>query len=349
MCINSKLNDKKLISVLKGNQIKEIPFWYMRQAGRHLPEYLEIKKKHKSFLQMCSIPETACEITLQPVKKYDMSAAILFADILLLPHGLDLNLRFGSGIGPLLDKYDIAKLEKIDMNNVHDKISYVYDTVSLLNKNLSDEKTLIGFAGAVWTVLAYMVEGGSSKDFSKAKSHLLKNKKEREFIFEFMTELTSQYLIKQIQAGAQTVQIFDSWAGLLPQDLFDDWVIEPTKKIVENIRKENKEIPIIGFPKGAGEKYIKYALETGVDCVSIDYSIPLEWVRDNLQDKVIVQGNLDPSYLVAGGEELKIQTDKILNILGEKSFIFNLGHGILPQTPVENVMWLSNYLKKYKR
>ena len=323
---------------------KNIPFWFMRQAGRYLPEYHQIFNKGSNFLDVCYNSQYAFEITMQPVHRFDMSAAIMFSDILLLPHALGCEVKFIKNVGPLI-KPVTTELDFINYQELEKKLEPIFELLRNIRANLSKEKDLIGFAGSPWTILAYLIEGGSSKTFAKVKEFAYRNEEKFAFYINKITEATIFYLNKQIENGANVIQLFDSWAGILSAEEFYKWVIRPTKNIVSKL----KGAKIIGFPKGAGCLYLDYVKQTGVDAVSVDYTVPLEWIRDNLQPLTIVQGNLDPFLLAYNKDKALEQAEKILSTLGKKHFVFNLGHGIIKETPVKHVEALVERVKCWKK
>ncbi len=310
-------------------------FWFMRQAGRYLPEYKNIRKNFSNFLEFCYNPEAACEVTLQPIKRFDMSAAIIFSDILVIPDALGVDVKFAEGHGPILKPVsDISELSK---NNFRETLEPVYEAIRFTRKELAKDKALIGFCGLPWTLACYMIEGKGSRDFSSVRQVAFRRK---EFFSELITILSDviiEHSLAQIKAGAQAIQLFDSWAGVLSEQEFYDYSITPSKKIVSAIKQKYPDVPIIGFPRMAGSKVINYAKETGVDAVSFDGSISLSVAKNELQKYVIAQGNLDSVLLAEDRNEACIQSKKIIETLGDKSFVFNLAHGILPHTPVDNV------------
>lgn len=343
-------NNKRFIQVLQGKQTDRIPFWYMRQAGRYLPEYMERRKVAGSFLDLCYSPDFATEVTLQPLKRYHMDAAILFSDILVVPHALGQHLEFRQGEGPVLTPVNTEKkIDGLGMGKFHAHLAPVYETVKRLHQEIPDTTALIGFAGAPWTVATYMVGGHGSPD--QAATRLMAFQQEDVFqkLIDLLVRATSEYLIRQIEQGAEVIQLFDTWAGNLPDDQFYKWAVLPVKKIIQNIRTQYADIPIIGFPRGAGCRYPDYICDTGVTAVSIDTTMPLDWVRDHIQTLCPVQGNLDPLLLVSGGEKMEMRVHEILTKLGDGPFIFNLGHGIVPQTPPENVARVSEIIKDYQK
>jgi len=343
-------HNKLFLQALQGNTTDNIPFWYMRQAGRYLPEYMERRKTAGSFLDLCYTPDFAVEVTLQPLRRYHMDAAILFSDILVVPQALGQHLEFRQGEGPILTPVDTAdKINRLSMEKFHDCLAPVYETVSRLCTEIPSSTALIGFAGAPWTVATYMVGGRGSPD--QAATRLLAYEQEEVFqsLIDLLVKATSEYLIQQIRQGAEVIQLFDSWAGNLPDDQFRKWAIEPARKIIETIRQLYPDVPIIGFPKGAGSRYPDYIRATGVTAVSIDTTMPLPWVRDHVQSLCPIQGNLDPLLLVVGGKMLDGRVREILECFSGGPFIFNLGHGIVPQTPPENVARVSALVRDYKR
>lgn len=341
--------NKLFLSALKGDPVSRVPFWYMRQAGRYLPEYMERRKTAGSFLDLCFSPDFAVEVTLQPLHRYQMDAAILFSDILVVPQALGQHLEFRQGEGPVLTPVDTAdKINRLSMEGFHEHLAPVYETVNRLKTAIPETTTLIGFAGAPWTVATYMVQGHGSPDQAAARSLAYQEEDVFQGLMDLLVKATTEYLLKQIEKGAEVIQLFDTWAGNLPDDQFRKWAIEPVRKIVEAIRALHPEIPIIGFPRGAGCRYPEYIRATGVTAVSIDTTLPLDWVRDHIQPLCPVQGNLDPLLLVAGGAQMEKRVLEILDCLSGGPFIFNLGHGIVPQTPPEHVARVSEIVREYQ-
>lgn len=327
---------KRLLRVLAGGSVAPPPVWLMRQAGRYLPEYRALRSKAKTFLDLCFSPDLAAEITLQPVRRFDLDAAILFSDILVVPYALGRRVGFVEGEGPKLDPIQPTDLGKLNGDGVCTRLAPVFETIRSVRRGLPASTALIGFAGAPWTVATYMIEGRSGNDFSASKSFALADAKNFAKLIEVLVEATSDYLTAQIDAGAEALQLFDSWAGVLGEPEFRRWVIEPTRAIVARVKKKNPDVPIIGFPRGAGMLYADYARETGVNALSLDPGVPLVLARA-LQARLPVQGNLDPQILVAGGDAMRRGVETILAALGEGPFVFNLGHGIVPETPPEHV------------
>ena len=341
---------KLLLETLKGNPGDRVPFWFMRQAGRYLPEYREVRATTSSFMEFCYSPDKAAEVTLQPIRRYGMDGAILFADILVVPDGLGQNVWFETGHGPKLTPvHDAATFAELSLAGFHDKVGPVYETVARLKHALAPEVTLLGFAGAPWTVATYMVEGAGSKDHAAARQLGYRDPALFGKLLDMLVDATAAYLCRQIEAGADAVQIFDSWAAALPETVFEAWVIEPTRAIVDKIRREHPETPIIGFPRLSAAQYPHFVDATGVDAVSLDTGVPLDWARETLQSKVCVQGSLDPHLVVAGGKRMEDEALRILDAFKGGPHVFNLGHGFVPQTPPEHVATLSELIKKYRR
>ena len=337
---------KPFLRALAGETVTPPPFWLMRQAGRYLPEYREVRTRAGSFLDLCYSPELAIEVTLQPLRRYGMDAAILFSDILVIPDALRQRVAFREGEGPVLPPIRSAgDLDGLDASGLLQRLAPVLDTVRGLSKAIPATTALIGFAGAPWTVATYMIEGGGSKDFAHAKRLMWSQPELFARLMALLVAATGDYLVAQIDAGAEAVQLFDTWAGVLPETEFRRWVIGPARTLVERIHAERPGVPVIGFPRGAGILYRAFVEETGIDGVSLDTAMPLDWAAAELQPLCTVQGNLDPMLLVAGGEALDAGIDRILAALGKGPFIFNLGHGIVPPTPPEHVARLAERVK----
>ncbi|ABV79888.1 uroporphyrinogen decarboxylase [Rickettsia bellii OSU 85-389] len=323
------------------------PIWLMRQAGRYLPEYMAVRKEVKNFLEFCYDVDKATEVTLQPIKRFGFDAAIIFSDILVLPHALGWEVDFKENIGPLLKQFKSKEDFKYLQDNSNDKLEKVYEIVKKVRKELPKSTSLIGFAGSPWTVMTYMLEGKGKQDFRVSKKFIYENKDLAKELLNFITEKTIHHLINQIKSGANIIKIFDSWAGILPEEEFKKFVIEPTKKIIKSIKGYFPDIPIITFPKGAGLLYEKFLEEVPTDIIAIDPLIPLEKMK-LWSNKVTVQGNLDPVILLTNKKIIKEKIHKILSIMENKNFIFNLGHGILPETPPENVEFLVKCIREYE-
>lgn len=334
-----------LLRAIAGEVLPRPPWWLMRQAGRYLPEYRALRAKAGSFVDFCLNPVLAAEATLQPVRRFGMDAAIVFADILLVPRALGQRVDFDED-GPHLQAIDAAAgvgaLHHLEPGHLEP----VYETLQRCRVALPAETTLIGFAGSPWTVATYMVEGGGSRDFRHVKAWAFRDPEGFSALIERISEATLSYLMGQIGAGADVVQLFDSWAGVLPEAAFDRWVIAPTRQIVAALKERFPAVPVIGFPRGAGVLYERYVEETGVDAVGIDSVVPLGFARDRLQARIVVQGNLDPVALLVGGPALRREVQRIRQALGGGPFVFNLGHGVLPQTPPEHVAALAALLSE---
>ena len=329
----------RFLSPLLGTAIDPPPIWLMRQAGRYLPEYREVRKKAGSFLNLCYSPDLATEVTLQPIRRYGFDAAILFSDILVVPDALGQNVRFVEGEGPRLDPITTGDgLAILDLAATTEKFARVCETVARLKQDLPKETALIGFCGAPWTVATYVVGGQGSPDQAAARTWAYQDPVEFQRLIDILVEASIEYLDQQVRAGADVLQIFDSWAGSLPEAEFERWVIAPNAKIRQALLKTHPEIPVIGFPRGSGAGSLTFGQQTGVDAVSCETAMPLSFMAETLSASgVAVQGNLDPLLLVIGGEALDQAVDDILDAMRGKRFIFNLGHGIVPQTPPENV------------
>jgi uroporphyrinogen decarboxylase len=336
-----------LLAVLSGKKMNPPPVWLMRQAGRYLPEYKATRAKAGSFWTMCMTPELAVEVTLQPIRRFDLDAAILFSDILVVPFALGQGVRFEDNHGPMLDAFaGIGKLRR-DESEWKIKLAPVYEALAATRARLARDKALIGFAGAPWTLAAYMLEGKGSPDQRAAKLFGYRDPAKLAELLDVLAETIAWHLLRQLETGADAVQIFDSWAGGLPDKAFSDWVIAPNKKVVSLLRKARPDAKIIGFPRAATQRgYERYAAETGVDAVGIDTSASMRWAAETLGGKVAIQGNLDPIAMIAGGPALDAAIDRILEETRDVPFIFNLGHGVLPETPPEHVARVIDRVRK---
>ncbi len=325
-----------LLDTLNGKRSKRVPLWLMRQAGRYLPEYRALREEKGGFLAMAYDSRSACDITLQPIDRFGFDGAILFSDILIVPHAMGQHLEFLSGEGPRLSpSLDDAALGDLTANS--SRYEAIYETVRLCRRRLPDGVTMLGFAGSPWTVATYMVAGEGSRDQHDARALAYRDPGKLDHIVQSITDQTVRYLRGQIDAGAEAVQLFDSWAGSLAPDEFGRWVIAPNAAIVAAIKATHPDTPIIGFPKGAGEKLAVYARETGVDAVGVDETLDPVWVDRELPHGMPVQGNLDPLLLLAGGARLESRIRVILEAFRERPHIFNLGHGIDRRTPIGHV------------
>lgn len=341
------MTEKLFLQTLKGVKGKRAPFWFMRQAGRYLPEYRELRASKGGFLEMAYDPKAAAEVTIQPLRRFNMDAAIIFSDILTIPHALGQHLEFAKGEGPKLGPLEMGKL---NLDRIDDILTPVYDalreTRSMMKAEGFNETALIGFCGAPWTVATYMVEGGGSKDYAKTKAMAYGQPEEFAKLMDILVEASSHYLIKQVEAGAEALQIFDSWAGALDPHGFQHQSIEPTKRIVANVKAVHPDIPIIGFPRGGAMHTPAYAQQTGIDAIALDTLMCPKWAASNLQPLMPVQGNLDPMRVLAGGESMEKAARKILRDFSAGPHIFNFGHGFNKETPVEHVERLVEILKE---
>ena len=339
-------SENYLLDALAGRAVSPAPIWLMRQAGRYLPEYRKLRAEVPSFLDLCLDPKRAAEVTLQPLRRFNLDAAIVFSDILIVPYALGQKLAFVEGEGPKLDSIkDAAGLGTLDATKAPDRLAPIYATVARVRAELRAEIPLIGFCGAPWTVATYMVEGTGSKDQAAARLWSYRDPASFQRLIDLLVDVSTDYLLGQVKAGAGVLQIFDSWAGSLPEDGFARWCIEPTRAIVQRLKAAAPGVPVIGFPRGCGVLSEIYAKQTGIDAIGCDTSLPLDWIKNRLQSQVAVQGNLDPVLLLAGGAALDRRVGEILAGLGSGPFVFNLGHGILPETPPEHVTRLVERVK----
>lgn len=335
---------KALLVVLKGERRDPPPIWLMRQAGRYLPEYRALRQQKGSFVDLVYDSDAAAQVTLQPLERFDLDAAILFSDILIVPFAIGQNLSFVAGEGPRLTP-PLANSGLDSLTPFLARLEPIYETVRTVKSRLDPAKTLIGFAGSPWTVATYMIAGQGSRDQGESRRLAYSDPKRFGTILKRIEKVTFDYLSGQIEAGAEAVQLFDSWAGSLAPAEFESWVIAPTARLVDRLRKEHPGIPVIGFPKGAGGKIAAYARGTGVDCVGLDETVDPAWADRELPEGLPVQGNLDPLVLVAGGKPLRLAARRILDAFVRRPHIFNLGHGILPDTPIDHVEQLLALVK----
>ncbi|HEY1961259.1 MAG TPA: uroporphyrinogen decarboxylase [Rhizomicrobium sp.] len=332
-----KEDEGGLLSVLNGRVVEPPPFWLMRQAGRYLPEYRELRAKAGSFWTMCMTPELAAEVTLQPIKRFGFDAAILFSDILVVPYAMGRSVRFEDG-GPTLEPVNSVESLEHDEGRWAERLAPVYAAIGEVKARLEPGTALLGFAGAPWTLATYLAEGAGSTDQRAAKLWGYRRPDEFAQLLERVADCVAFHLIRQLEAGADAVQLFDSWAGGLPERAYEDWVIVPTKRIVDAVRTARPDARIIGFPRASTlEGYRRYAAHTGVDAVSLDTAVPMRWAVEQLPAHMVVQGNLDPLALVAGGSAMGRAVGEILDATRGRQFIFNLGHGVVPETPPEHV------------
>lgn len=330
--------NKSILDVLDHQARRPPPIWLMRQAGRYLPEYRAVREKAGDFLKLCFTPELAAEVTLQPVRRFGFDAAILFSDILVIPYALGQAVRYSVGEGPQLDAIkDRGALARLRTEVDQGTLAPVYETVQLVRQSLAAPVALLGFCGAPWTVASYMIAGQATPDQAPARLFAYEDPDGFAALIDILVDASAGYLIRQLQAGAEAVQIFDTWAGVLPAHEFQRWCIEPTQRIVAKVRAVVPGAKIIGFPRGVGAGLLRYVEQVPVDAVGLDWMVDLSFARDQIQWRMPVQGNLDPLVLVAGGTALDRAVDAVLEAFGGKPFIFNLGHGILPQTPIAHV------------
>ena len=330
---------KTILRALKGETQAVPPVWMMRQAGRYLPEYRATRAQAGDFLSLCYNPELAAEVTLQPIRRYGFDAAILFADILLIGQALGTKLWFAEGEGPRMetvtDAAGVAALRPAA--EVHETLAPIYETLKILTRELPRETTLIGFAGAPWTVATYMVAGRGTKDQGPAHDFIARDREGFAALISVLEAATVEYLSAQVEAGAEVVKLFDSWAGSLKGQDFDDFALAPTARIIAALKARHPDLPIIAFPREAGERYIGFAKATGADCVALDNSVSADWAAEHVQKDGCVQGNLAPHHMVEGGEALTAETKRIVRAFSKGPHIFNLGHGITPDANPDNV------------
>ena len=337
-----------LLRALRGENTPERPVWLMRQAGRYLPEYRRLRAEKGGFLPLVYDSDAAAEITLQPIRRFGFDGAILFSDILIVPYAMGQNLEFMAGEGPRLT----PRLVDVALDSLHavpQRLSPIYETVAKVRAGLGEGRTLLGFAGSPWTVATYMVAGEGSRDQHEARAMAYRDRQGFQAIMDAIVEVTVDYLSGQIQAGAEAVQLFDSWAGSLAPAEFDSWVIAPNAAIVARIKARHPGVPVIGFPKGAGEKLPAYGQGTGVDALGLDETIDPVWAARELPSGLPVQGNLDPLLLLSGGGDLETQAIRILDCFADRPHVFNLGHGIGQFTPIEHVEHLLGVVRRWRR
>jgi uroporphyrinogen decarboxylase len=345
---------KLLLRALAGEQTERPPVWLMRQAGRYLPEYHRVREAAGGMVGLCNSPEHAVEVTLQPVRRFPLDAAILFADLPQVAAALGQTLDYRAGDGPVLTPpvrtaADIAGF--LSISRLHEELAPVYETVRQLTRALPAEVTLVGYAGAPWTIATYMVEGrgGGTSEHAAVKQWALSDPGGFQPLIDLLTTAVTQFLDHQIEAGAEAVQLFDTWAGILPAPLFERWCARPAAAIIAALKDKHPGVPVIAFPRGAGLAYDGFAEATGADCIGLDTTVPLEWATRKLQRGLgrCVQGNLDPQLLAAGGPALPAETDRILRALSGGPFVFNLGHGIVKTTPPEHVTALAEQVRAW--
>ncbi len=327
---------KVLLETVLGRRTDRLPIWVMRQAGRYLPEYREVRARAGSFLDLCYNPELAAEVTLQPLRRFDLDAAILFSDILVIPDALGQKVRFEVGEGPRLEPITADGIAALDLGRASEGLAPIIETVRRVKAGLAPEKTLIGFCGSPWTVATYMIAGQGSADQAAARVFALTQPETFARLIDVLVAASIDYLVAQFEAGVDVVQLFESWALNLDEVAFRDWVIEPNRRIVEGVRARVPNAPIIGFPRGAAGNLPAYARATGVNLLGLDYGTPLSFA-DQLPAGLGVQGNLDPLRLLAGGTQMEARAEEIVTAFRNRPHIFNLGHGIVPETPIANL------------
>ena len=333
----------RLLNCINNKKTGDTPVWFMRQAGRYLPEFMEIRKQNTDFVKLCLNSDLAKEITIQPIKRFDLDAAIIFSDILMIPYGLGQNVNFQKGYGPRLDELQIDILTKVDNKTFTNNLKPVYETIKKVKKEI-EKKSLIGFVGAPWTLFLYMVNKQSpKKNFNF--NEITKNNALTKRLYKKLEEIICVHIKNQVDAGANIIQIFDSWAGLLPENQLKDYCYGPTKKIVEFVKELN--IPVICFPRGIGKNYEDFCSSVKPDCISIDYEVDPNWIKKNIKTSVI-QGGLDPKVLLKNKEEIEKEVRKYLDIFREQPYIFNLGHGVLPETKPEIIKFVTSLVREYK-
>lgn len=328
----------RFLKVLSGTPSSPVPIWMMRQAGRHLPEYLELRSRAKDFLDFCYSPSMAAEATLQPIRRYDMDAAILFADILLILDAMGLDVRFEKGVGPIVETVEAeADLNRAPVEMAVQRLSPVYETVDRVRSQLGPDKALIGFCGAPWTVALYAIEGRGGTDKSSARGWAYSRQDLLKALLDRIVEISAHYLAAQVKAGADALMIFESWAEGLPSDLFQTLVVEPNAALIKRLRHMGVTVPIIGFPRGAATMIGSYAEQVAVNGIGLDTAISPEHVLKAVPDSIAVQGHLDPVLLIEGGPAMEKRVREILEAYKGRPHIFNLGHGVRPETPIPHV------------
>lgn len=342
------ITKNRLHAAFSNDKASRPPIWLMRQAGRYLPEYRETRAQAGSFLNLCYNPKLATEVAMQPIRRFDLDASILFSDILVVPHGLGQDVRFEEGKGPLLTPITSAQdYAAFDIDVMLDKLSPVYETVDRMRSALPKDVSLIGFTGAPWTVATYMLEGRSTREFMVAKTWAYSRQDDFAPLMALLVEAITAHLLAQVKAGADVLQIFDTWAGIFDDWGFENWVEKPIAKIIHSVKAVHPEVPILVFTRNAGARFDGLADRIGADGLALDCMVPLDWARDVIQKQTLVQGNLDPIVLRIGGEGMERSLTRILNALRGGKYIFNLGHGILPQTPPEHVAQLVNFVRNF--
>ncbi len=339
----------KLLGTLAGTRYPTPPIWLMRQAGRYLPEYRAVRATTKSFLEFCYTPDKAVEVTLQPIRRFGLDAAIIFSDILVIPDALGQKVWFEEGEGPKLEALtDPVQFGQLSRARLREFLAPVYEAIRRVRAELPADTALLGFAGAPFTLACYMIEGSGSKDFAKVKKWAYAHPQSFGLLIDLLVEAIVDHLDNQVTAGADAVQLFDSWAGILPESELFKWSVEPLSRIARNLRERHPTVPIIAFPRAVGPAALMYRRPQEFSALSIDTGIGAHWAAKELQPTMCVQGNLDPLMLVVGGHAMEDEAKRILDKLGHGSFIFNLGHGVVPQTPPDNVARLVEIVRAWK-
>ena len=333
----------RLLNCINNKRSSDTPVWFMRQAGRYLPEFMEIRKQNTDFVKLCLNSDLAKEITIQPIKRFDLDAAIIFSDILMIPYGLGQNVNFKKGFGPQLDELQIDISTKVNNETFTNNLKPVYEAIKKVRIEI-EKKSLIGFVGAPWTLFLYMINRQSPKKNFNFEEIIKNNTLTRE-LYKKLEEIICLHIKNQVDAGANIIQIFDSWAGLLPENQLKDYCYEPTKRIVEFVKKLN--IPVICFPRGIGKNYEDFCSSVKPDCISIDYEVDPNWIKKKIKTPII-QGGLDPKILLKNKEDIEKEVKKYLDIFRDQPYIFNLGHGVLPETKPEIIKFVTNLVREYK-
>lgn len=334
------------IETLNGKRISPPPVWIMRQAGRYLPEYRAIRKTETNFISFCLNPNKACEVTIQPINRYKFDASIIFSDILLIPWAMEKNVRFVSGVGPKLETLkSVEEIRSFSNKDLSNKYKPIGEAINKTRQSLPSQTALIGFSGAPWTLMTYLLEGGSSRDFTNTKSFLWQNPNEAIEIIHILTDKIAEFLIVQANHGANALMLFDSWASAVPAAWRNEVIYKPHQRLIEVLRKHDIKLPLIGFPKGIGEGIIAYTDKVEIDCLALDQHTDPYWANKVLPPSLAIQGNLDPLCLVTGGQKMKDEISKIIDCFAERPHIFNLGHGVMPQTPPQHVQDLVDFIR----
>ena len=340
--------NNKIIKIFKKEITSEIPIWFLRQAGRHIPEYFSIRSKANNFVDFCSNTNLIVESTKLPLKYYDIDAAIVFSDILMIPWAMNRNVNFIQGVGPVMDPMIPNETVILDNINIINYLKPLENALTILRSSLSSEICLIGFAGAPWTLACYMIDGGSSKDFIETRKAVWGSNKWFNKLIETLIVYVADILEMQAKAGADVLMIFDSWSHMIPSIFWKDFAINPTKKIIKILRDRKVFNPIIGFPFKGGNSIIDYSYESGVDCIALDWTVDLPWAIKNINSDIVIQGNLDPAALISDNSNLYKNVDFILSNMAEKRFIFNVGHGLTPECKIDNVKAVIKQVKNYR-